>query len=85
MMRLVHYNTTTGRRVAFVEEVGRKRLRVCVMGSPIDTKILKDRREERYMTDLDHPMKKAAKQFRAAGKRLGITKNATKMLRRVQG
>lgn len=82
--RLVHYFTNSGNhRTALVRDCpgDKNKLRVVIMDSPIDvTRVA--RTEERWMENIENPnLQHAAKWFRAAGKRLGITPNAKRFLR----
>lgn len=78
---VVRYHTDDGHITGLLIDKGRKYLRFI----PMKAKCIRVHRllvaEEKYMTELDTPLKKAAKQFRAAGRRFGITTAAKLALR----
>lgn len=72
------YRTDSGCKTILAAE-GRKYIRFVSMDAPISvTKV--PMAEQRHMTPLDYQPKKAARRFRGAGKRLGITKGAKQFL-----
>ena len=80
-MQVVNYHTDDGHITGLLIDRGRKWLRFI----PMKSSCIRIRRlplsEEKYMTVLDNSIKKAAKQFRAAGRRFGITLAAKRALR----
>jgi len=81
-MTPMSYRTDAGVVTALVLTPGRKWLPIITLGCPI--KIRKVAlAEQRFMTPLDYPVKRAVRKYIAAGRRLGITKGARKALREV--
>ena len=79
-MKVIVYNTNTGRRMALHVTTGRRWSQVIIM----DDSGIRVKRvplvEERFMKDSDYPLKKAVKHFRHAGKAFGITKAAKRAM-----
>jgi len=71
----------TGARIALVVKRGRTWIHIILMDSA-GIRVRKLRvSEERYMTALDYPVARAKKQFRAAHKRFGGSREARKFLK----
>lgn len=78
--KVVRYRTDEGVVVGVAVE-GRTRVRLVVIGVPVAVKNLPIE-ETRYMMPVENPaLGKAARGIRGAGRRLGITKGARKLLK----
>lgn len=80
-MRLIHYKTRMGGRMAVAGEPGRIYTQLVYIDSPMRLKKVPNGNVQRYGRDVDAPLKKACRTMLSAGKRLGITKGAKKHLR----
>ena len=76
-----HNNSRAGTYTVLLAKVGRKFIHVIFMDSGgIKLQRMKIG-ELSYMTDTDYPLKRAVRKFRSAGRRFGITKSATTVLK----
>jgi len=79
MKTVVRYRTDKGVFTALIGDPGTKYLPVVYIDAPI--RLMKvPQTEERYMTIIDYPPKKAARRMLKAGRHLGITKTAKRFL-----
>lgn len=81
--QVVRWHGPEGCRALIVTARGRKYLQAVVVDTPVKVLRLK-LAEERNMTALDLPLKRALKSMRAAGRHLGITKGAKAALKGAQ-
>lgn len=83
-MRVVNYRTNERVVAALVVSVARKWTTIIYMDDKVVCRKVKNS-DEKYMKPLlykgkDYPVSRAVRQFKAAGKRIGITRTATRAL-----
>lgn len=79
--RLVEYHADDGARTAIVHK-GRNWLYAVTIGYPVSVSKLPLSAEEHMKPITDYPLEKAKAKYRKAGKRLGVTKAAKRLLRK---
>lgn len=80
-MRIVRYHTMGGARVAVVGNPGRIWTKLVWIDSPISCVKVANGDIELFALDIDYKLKRAARLMLKAGKSLGISKGAKKLLK----
>ena len=81
-MKIVHLHTENyGIKLAVLGEPGRLYTPYVLIDYPVCLRKMANGSVARYTRDADYPLKKGIRSFLRIGKRNGITKGATKLLR----